>query len=215
MDEQIKDLESEISKLRDKIHFFDKVFWAVVAVAAIFGVSGAWGLSVIVTASQTITELEKTVKDAEGRIDDLQASIGESEAQILVWSADAQDKIETKFEDSSKALDARLQDVSRQLTAKVAQFERDTDAIQRDAYDDIQSAVASAIEGYKIEVPQSIQKELATLHGLYDEAIKEGDEVHIMSSEGFLLSNDIQNQDEKDVLITQRPSSRTTWTLRR
>lgn len=69
LDKVDEGLKARLEKANEKIRFLDKVAWVCAGIAAVFGLSGAWGAHLLSAARQHIDELQLNITKIEGKLD--------------------------------------------------------------------------------------------------------------------------------------------------
>ncbi|GAB2184950.1 hypothetical protein [Roseibium sp. LAB1] len=205
MEETIKELEAEITRLREKVHFFDKVFWAVIAVAAIFGISGAWGVTLVINARDTIAKLDQSVAVAESRIDGLQKTIDESERKITMSVFNASAQIEERGRVVQRETERTISEVVTQLNSAKENLYADLDKYKAQATGEIKEELREHFENLveqelkgmlsRVDVIQedlnilnSYRDRLSKLEKEQSSYLKVGESIRLRGQNGYLYN---------------------------
>lgn len=101
-------MEGRVKALEDKIRNYDKYVFAAVIVAVIFGISGAWGLSLISNAKDEITKLNGDISNAEGKVKDFEATLETFSTKFGELILNAKGELSQKSEELSVALSTEM-----------------------------------------------------------------------------------------------------------
>lgn len=117
------------------------------------------------------------------------------------------------------ATSANAQAIECQTVLECAQVAADTAAVMQQVVGELEARIAT-LEGQVSQLQADLAAEeqarataVQAVDGKFGAYIPYGASVNLRSREGYLLSNNGQNQDEKDLLISGGKNANTAWTL--